>query len=146
MRTSRRGTEVTHAYKRPFMSRLLGLSFLILIARFATLESMVGLSVHPCTIPMIMVSSATPGPGDWRLTGSSGAKIILAGDTQAVSAPCPDRGASMLVRVYVDARVAAPVHARSTRQRRPCSRRRRRAGNGARARSRPVRTVLRGLR
>jgi hypothetical protein len=32
----------------------------------------------------------------------------------AVSAPYPDRGASVLVRVYVEARVAPPVHVAST--------------------------------
>jgi hypothetical protein len=40
----------------------------------------------------------------------------------AVSAPYPDRGASVLVRVYVEARITAPVHVGSTaepRQRGP---------------------------
>jgi hypothetical protein len=32
----------------------------------------------------------------------------------AVSEPYPDRGASVLVRVYVQARIAPPVHVEST--------------------------------
>ena len=42
----------------------------------------------------------------------------------AVSAPYPDRGASVLVRVYVEARIAAPVHVTSTTGPRPGGRRR----------------------
>ena len=37
----------------------------------------------------------------------------------AVSAPYPDRGASVLVRVYVEARIAPPVHAGGTTGPRP---------------------------
>lgn len=37
----------------------------------------------------------------------------------AISEPYPDRGASVLVRVYVDARIAAPVHVTSTTGPRP---------------------------
>jgi hypothetical protein len=37
----------------------------------------------------------------------------------AVSEPYPDRGASVLVRVYVEARIAAPVHVTSTTRQRP---------------------------
>jgi hypothetical protein len=43
----------------------------------------------------------------------------------AVSGPYADRGASVLVRVYVEARIAPPVHVASTVQ--PRSRGRRRA-------------------
>ncbi len=43
----------------------------------------------------------------------------------AVSEPYPDRGASVLVRVYIEARIAPPVHADSTGV--PRSRGRRRA-------------------
>lgn len=46
-------------------------------------------------------------------------------EVQAVSVPYPDRGASVLVRVYVEARIAPPVHVTSTTQ--PRSRGRRRA-------------------
>jgi hypothetical protein len=42
----------------------------------------------------------------------------------AVSAPYPDRGASVLVRVYVEARIASPVHVSSTTEPRPRGRRR----------------------
>ena len=42
----------------------------------------------------------------------------------AVSEPYPDRGASVLVRVYVEARIAPPVHVTSTTEPRPPSRRR----------------------
>ena len=42
----------------------------------------------------------------------------------AVSAPYPDRGASVLVRVYVEARIAAPVPAASTTETQPRGRRR----------------------
>jgi hypothetical protein len=42
----------------------------------------------------------------------------------AISAPYPDRGASVLVRVYVEARIAAPMHAGSTAEPRPRGRRR----------------------
>ena len=42
----------------------------------------------------------------------------------AVSAPHPDRGASVLVRVYVEARIAPPVHVDSTAEPRPRGRRR----------------------
>jgi hypothetical protein len=41
----------------------------------------------------------------------------------AVSAPYPDRGASVLVRIYVEARIAAPVHVDSTAGLRPRGRR-----------------------
>jgi hypothetical protein len=42
----------------------------------------------------------------------------------AISAPYPDRGASVLVRVYVEARIAPPVYAGSTAEPRPRGRRR----------------------
>lgn len=42
----------------------------------------------------------------------------------SVSAPYPDRGASVLVRVYVEARIAPPVHVTSTTETRPRARRR----------------------
>lgn len=42
----------------------------------------------------------------------------------AISAPYPDRGASVLVRVYVEARIAAPVRAGSTTEPRQRGRRR----------------------
>jgi hypothetical protein len=42
----------------------------------------------------------------------------------AVSVPYPDRGASVLVRVYVEARIAQPVHVTSTTGPRPRGRRR----------------------
>jgi hypothetical protein len=42
----------------------------------------------------------------------------------AVSAPYPDRGASVLVRVYVEVRIAPPVHVDSTAGPRPGGRRR----------------------
>jgi hypothetical protein len=38
----------------------------------------------------------------------------------AVSAPYPDRGASVLVRVYVEARIAPPVHVAQLLTRSPC--------------------------
>jgi hypothetical protein len=41
----------------------------------------------------------------------------------AVSAPYPDRGASVLVRVYVEARIVPPVHVTSTTEPRPRGRR-----------------------
>jgi len=43
----------------------------------------------------------------------------------AVSAPYPDRGASVLVRVYIEARLPPPVHVASTTESRPRGRRRR---------------------
>jgi hypothetical protein len=42
----------------------------------------------------------------------------------AVSAPYPDWGTSVLVRVYVDARIAPPIHVTSTTETRPHGRRR----------------------
>ena len=42
----------------------------------------------------------------------------------AISAPYPDRGASVLVRVYVEARIAPPAHVASTTETRPRTRRR----------------------
>jgi hypothetical protein len=42
----------------------------------------------------------------------------------AISAPYPDRGVSVLVRVYVEARIAPPVHAGSTTETLPRGRRR----------------------
>jgi hypothetical protein len=42
----------------------------------------------------------------------------------AISAPYPDRGASVLVRVYVEARITPPMHAGSTTEPRPRGRRR----------------------
>lgn len=48
----------------------------------------------------------------------------------AISAPYPDRGASVLVRVYVEARIALPVHVTSTTE----PRRGRQAGIPARRR------------
>ena len=50
----------------------------------------------------------------------------------AVSAPYPDGGASGLVRVYVEARIAPPVHVDSTTGLRPRSRRRALPPRGAR--------------
>ena len=41
----------------------------------------------------------------------------------SVSEPYPDRGASVLVRIYVEARIAPPVHVTSTTDK-PRSRRR----------------------
>ena len=41
----------------------------------------------------------------------------------AISDPYPDRGASVLVRVYVEARLAPPVHVTSTAETRPHGRR-----------------------
>jgi hypothetical protein len=41
----------------------------------------------------------------------------------AISAPYPDRGASVLVRVYVEARIAAPVYVTSTTEPQPHDRR-----------------------
>jgi hypothetical protein len=51
----------------------------------------------------------------------------------AVSAPYPDRGASVLVRVYVEARIAPPVHVASTAETRPRGRRRALPPGGARS-------------
>ena len=48
----------------------------------------------------------------------------------AVSAPYPDRGTSVLVRVYVEARIAMPVHVASTTE--PRARRRALPPGGAR--------------
>jgi hypothetical protein len=42
----------------------------------------------------------------------------------AISAPYPDRGASVLVRVYIEARIAPPVHVTCTTEPRPRGRRR----------------------
>jgi hypothetical protein len=42
----------------------------------------------------------------------------------AVSDPYPDRGASVLVRVYVEARISPPVHVASTTEARLPGRRR----------------------
>ena len=42
----------------------------------------------------------------------------------SVSEPYADRGASVLVRVYVEARIAPPVHVTSTTETRPRVRRR----------------------
>jgi hypothetical protein len=50
----------------------------------------------------------------------------------AVSDPYPDRGASVLVRVYVEARLAPPVHVASTTEARPPGRRRALPPGGAR--------------
>ena len=50
----------------------------------------------------------------------------------AISAPYPDRGASVLVRVYVEARIAPPVHVDSTTEPRSCGRRRALPPGGAR--------------
>jgi hypothetical protein len=50
----------------------------------------------------------------------------------AVSAPYPDRGASVLVRVYVEARIAPPVQVDSTTEARPRGRRRALPPGGAR--------------
>ena len=50
----------------------------------------------------------------------------------AVSAPYPDRGASALVRVYVEARIAPPAHVDSTTEPRPRGRRRALPPGGAR--------------
>jgi len=50
----------------------------------------------------------------------------------AVSAPYPDRGASVLVRVYVEARITPPVHVTSTTGPRPRRRRRALPPGGAR--------------
>ncbi len=67
------------------------------------------------------------GPGDGAPRGSiGGGPDRLAGivEVLAISAPYPDRGASVLVRVYVEARIAAPVHVDSTTETRPRGRRR----------------------
>ena len=53
-------------------------------------------------------------------------------DVLAVSAPYPDRGASVLVRVYVEARIAPPVHVDSTAEPGPRGRRRALPPGGAR--------------
>jgi hypothetical protein len=50
----------------------------------------------------------------------------------AISAPYPDRGAPVLVRVYVEARIALPVHAGSMAGPRPRGRRRALPRGGAR--------------
>lgn len=50
----------------------------------------------------------------------------------AVSEPYPDRGASVLVRVYVEARIALPVPVASTTETRPRGRRRALPPGGAR--------------
>lgn len=50
----------------------------------------------------------------------------------AISEPYPDRGASVLVRVYVEARIAPPVHVTSTTEPRPRGRRRALPPGGAR--------------
>ena len=50
----------------------------------------------------------------------------------AVSEPYPDRGASVLVRVYVEARIAPPVHVFSTTEPQPRGRRRALPPGGAR--------------
>ena len=50
----------------------------------------------------------------------------------AVSEPYPDRGASVLARVYVEARIAAPVHVTGTTGPRPRGRRRALPPGGAR--------------
>ena len=42
----------------------------------------------------------------------------------SVSEPYPDRGASVLVRIYVEARIAPPVHVTSTTETRSRGRRR----------------------
>lgn len=49
----------------------------------------------------------------------------------SVSEPYPDRGASVLVRVYVEARIAPPVHVDSTTGPRPRGRRRALPSGGA---------------
>jgi hypothetical protein len=50
----------------------------------------------------------------------------------AISEPYPDRGASVLVRVYVEARIAPPVRVTSTTEPRPRGRRRAFPPGGAR--------------
>ena len=50
----------------------------------------------------------------------------------AISAPYPDRGASVLVRIYIEARIAPPVHVDSTAEPRPRGRRRALPPGGAR--------------
>jgi hypothetical protein len=61
-------------------------------------------------------------------TGDECREVVerLAGivEVLAVSAPYPDRGASVLVRVYVEARIAPPVHVTSTTETRSRGRRR----------------------
>ena len=65
-----------------------------------------------------------------RLHGTEEECLEVAGrlagivEVLAVSAPYPDRGASVLVRVYVEARIAAPVHVASTTETKPRGRRR----------------------
>jgi hypothetical protein len=65
-----------------------------------------------------------------RLHGTAGEcrdvaeRLAAVVDVLAVSAPYPDRGAPVLVRVYVEARIAPPVHAASTTETRPRGRRR----------------------
>jgi hypothetical protein len=51
----------------------------------------------------------------------------------AISAPYPDRGTSVLVRVYIEARIAPPVHVTSTTETRPRGRRRALPPGGARS-------------
>lgn len=46
-------------------------------------------------------------------------RLAVVVEVLAVSAPYPDRGASVLVRVYIEARVAALVHVTSTAEPRP---------------------------
>jgi hypothetical protein len=50
----------------------------------------------------------------------------------AISATYPDRGTSVLVRVYIEARIAPPVHVTSTTEPRPRGRRRALPPGGAR--------------
>jgi len=51
----------------------------------------------------------------------------------AISATYPDRGTSVLVRVYIEARIAPPVHVTSTTETRPRGRRRALPPGGARS-------------
>jgi hypothetical protein len=53
-------------------------------------------------------------------------------DVVSVSEPRADHGASVLVRMYVEARIAPPVHVASTTETRPRGRRRALPPGGAR--------------
>jgi hypothetical protein len=51
-------------------------------------------------------------------------RLVGVVEVLAISSPYPDRGASVLVRVYVEARIAARVHGGSTTEPPPRGRRR----------------------
>ena len=66
-----------------------------------------------------------------RLHGTEDERLAGVVEVLAVSAPYPDRGASVLVRVYVEAWIAPPVHVTSTLSR-GCGQRRALPPGGAR--------------